>query len=282
MHKCLSALPCRELRPYVRAFAQREVSSSTPDIVQPVPANLESTLELDFGNSPIVEYVNGLSEVGFPTSIVGPHTYRRAWIRLRGPIQSFGVFFQPLGLWQLFQIPISLLVNKAYRAEFVLGNEVLALWQRMAECASFEERVHRVEEYLLCRAAGATARTQVASSALHILQGQGTQSVAKLAHHAALSVRQFERRFLHEIGMRPKLFARIARYQLALDCKLLSPARTWLEIAHEFGYHDQMHMIKDFQSLSGSSPGGILLELGDMRPAASDSCLEPLIKAATA
>jgi AraC-like DNA-binding protein len=282
MHKCVSALPCPELREYVRAFAQREISASTPDILQPVPACLESILELDFGNSPIVEYLNGEIELCRPNSLIGPHTHRRAWIRLRGPVESFGVFFRPLALWQLFQIPIGLLVNRAYSAEAILGSEVLSLRQRMAEPTSFEERVRLVEEYLLRRVANVFAHTEVVSSALDILAFQGAPSVARLANHAALGVRQFERRFGHEIGMAPKLFARIARYQLALDSKVASPARSWLSIAHEFGYHDQMHMIRDFQSLSGSSPGGIVLQLGDMRPAALDASSEPLIQAAIA
>lgn len=151
MHKCVSALPCPELREYVRAFAQREISSSTPDILQPVPACLESILELDFGNSPIIEYLNGVVEWSRPNSVIGPHTHRRAWIRLRGPVESFGVFFRPLALWQLFQIPIGVLVNRAYSAETILGSEVLSLRQRMAERASFEDRVHLVKEYLLRR-----------------------------------------------------------------------------------------------------------------------------------
>jgi AraC-like DNA-binding protein len=267
MHTCVSALPCPGLREYVRAFAQREISSSAPDIVRPVPANLDSTLQLDFGNSTIVEYVNGLSEVASSIAIIGPHTYRRCQIRLSGPIQSFGVFFQPLGLWRLFRIPMGLLVNQAYRAEFLLGNGVWSLWQRMAESVTFEERVHLAEKYLLDRVADICTKTQIVSSALHILHCQGGQSVVSLAGHAGLSVRQFERRFSNEIGMSPKLFARIARYQTALDSKLASPGRSWLEIAHNCGYHDQMHMIKDFQILSGYSPGAILLELGDMRPA---------------
>ena len=53
---------------------------------------------------------------------------------------------------------------------------------------------------------------------------------------------------------------------MAMDAKVTPPARSWLTIAHEFGYHDQMHMIKDFQKLSGDTPSGILSTLGDMRP----------------
>jgi hypothetical protein len=55
---------------------------------------------------------------------------------------------------------------------------------------------------------------------------------------------------------------------MAMDAKLTAPSRSWLTIAHDFGYHDQMHMIKDFQTLSGDCPGGILSQLGGMRPEA--------------
>ena len=62
-------------------------------------------------------------------------------------------------------------------------------------------------------------------------------------------LRQFERSFERDVGVSPKSFARIARFQSALDAKLVSPQRTWLDIAHSFGYHDQMHMIHDFEAL---------------------------------
>jgi hypothetical protein len=37
------------------------------------------------------------------------------------------------------------------------------------------------------------------------------------------------------MGLSPKLFARITRFQKALDAKRISPARTWLDVSHEFG-----------------------------------------------
>ena len=272
MHRCLSALPCPELRGFVRAFAQREIPCSGADIVQPMPACLESILELDFANTPMVEYVSGTTERVGATSVVGPHTHRRGWIRLRGPTDAFSVFFRPLALWQLFRIPIGALVNSRFSAEEMFGREVLSLRHRMAGHASFTERIRLMEEYLLRMARNAVAHTEIVSSALRIVSLQGAPTVANMANHAGMSIRQFERRFLQEIGMAPKLFARIARYQLALDSKVASPARSWLHIAHEFGYHDQMHMIREFRSLSGTSPASILLELGDMRPGAMDAC----------
>jgi transcriptional regulator GlxA family with amidase domain len=99
-------------------------------------------------------------------------------------------------------------------------------------------------------------------------RGHGRRGVAEMAGLASLSVRQFERQFERELGMPPKRFARIARFQFALDAKLVDPGRSWLDVAHGAGYYDQMHLVRDFHSLSGASPTRLVAELGDTRPPA--------------
>ena len=74
-------------------------------------------------------------------------------------------------------------------------------------------------------------------------------------------IRQFERRFRYEIGIPPKLYARIARFEAALRRKAAAPAMQWTDIAHALGYHDQMHMVHDFKRLSGDSPTAICGQL---------------------
>jgi hypothetical protein len=48
------------------------------------------------------------------------------------------------------------------------------------------------------------------------------------------------------------------RFEAALKTKAAFPHLSWTMVAHDFGYHDQMHMIHDFQHLSGETPTGIL------------------------
>jgi hypothetical protein len=61
--------------------------------------------------------------------------------------------------------------------------------------------------------------------------------------------------------MRPKLFARIARFEAALDTKARSATKSWTEVAHEFGYYDQMHMVHDFGEFTDKTPTETLLQL---------------------
>ena len=44
------------------------------------------------------------------------------------------------------------------------------------------------------------------------------------------------------------------------------PGRSWLSVAHEFGYFDQMHMVRDFQLLGGNAPNDVLEQSGDIQP----------------
>jgi transcriptional regulator GlxA family with amidase domain len=59
----------------------------------------------------------------------------------------------------------------------------------------------------------------------------------------------------------PKLFVRIARFQDALDRTTLIPSQSWTTIAHSVGYHDQMHMVRDFHEFAAASPSHAVTEI---------------------
>lgn len=268
MHILQSAPVAPGLKEYVRAYAQRDVKQSSQDLVQPVPASLEHVVEFEFETPPEIEYRDGRREHGYRIAVVGSHTRPGINVHLNGRIQSFGIFFQPLGLWQLFRIPASELPDRAYRGEELLGRSIDELWFKLAEQSSFEARVATVNAYLLERAARISGRTPTMKAAMDLFEHRGVFRIDDLARQTGVSVRHFERLFLNDLGMRPKLFARIARFQMALDVKLHRPQRSWLAISQDLGYHDQMHLIRDFQDLCGAAPKSILSDLGDTRPPA--------------
>jgi AraC-like DNA-binding protein len=251
----------------VRTFAEREVNSPVLEIVQPYPATLDYVLAFDFlGGLPILEYCDGRPGETYQMALVGPYTSRRANFRLRGIVDSFGIFFQPFGFWRLFGIPSKECVNNAHAADDVLGKQMRELWERLAESKSFKHRVDVAEVFLSSALARASKRTHIMNSAHHLIHVDPNTPVSELARVTGLSVRQYERRFEADAGMSPKLYARITRYLTALDLKLARPTRSWLGIAHDTGYCDQMHMVKEFQLLAGAPPERLFAELVDARP----------------
>ena len=271
MDRIRSAIPDISLKPYVRGYAQRQVSTHGSVILQPFPASLEQILEFDFGDPLLIDYHDGQSESLGPVTVAGAQSFRRASLRFHGRIESFAVFFQPFGLWQLFGLPNSELRDRAYPGNDLFGRAAARLWMQMAEAVFFEKRVEIIESFLRKKATTAAQPTPLMAAGTHIFQRHGITKIATVADGCGLGLRQFERRFKADVGVTPKLFAKISRFQMALDTKLRTPNVSWMQIAHDCGYHDQMHMLHDFQSLSGDSPTSLLVQLGDTRPLALSS-----------
>jgi AraC-like DNA-binding protein len=268
MHTLRVRLPRSELRAYVRTFVQRNIGHTTSVVVEPTTAQLEQILAFDFGTPVEALYSDGRVQVIDATSVGGAQTSFACHMHLRAGAESFGVFFQPTGFSLLFGIPICELTNRQGDSSAIVGQSVRTLWNQMGESSSFEDRVLIVEEFLMYRAARIQARGMITTAADYIFRQHGAGRIADVANRGSTGLRQFEREFHREIGAPPKVFARIARFQSALDAKVSAPKRTWLDIAHSFGYYDQMHMIRDFKSLGRDSPTQLIAQLGDSRPPA--------------
>ena len=78
---------------------------------------------------------------------------------------------------------------------------------------------------------------------------------------SGLSHRQFRRKFAEQVGIPPKLYARINRLQHALQLKTECPTLTWIDVTYRAGYFDQTHLVNDFKSLTGEVPSRFLAML---------------------
>lgn len=267
MHRLEIARPSRELLRYVRGYAQRRTHMSSTVVFQPCPANLETTLNFEFG-APLCIRRHGRQFQSHDVDVVGLQTQMCAEVGLYGDIDTFAAFFHPAGFGALFGMPVSELLNQSCELTSILGWRVRSLWNEMGESSSFSGRVCILERFLRERASCAPYGDTIVVAANHLIASHGNVRMPDLARQCGFGLRHFERRFRATMGVTPKQFARVARFQTALDTKVAFPRRSWLDIAHTLHYHDQMHMIHDFQRLGGDSPGRLIEQLGDMRPLA--------------
>jgi AraC-like DNA-binding protein len=233
-----------------------------------MPAYLETVIHFDFADLISVRSSARGLEVARPLAIVGPHTQAGNSLRFEGSIDSFAIFLQPTALWSLFRVPTSTVMESHFDAEVVLGAAVGELWHVLAELRSFVERVSAAEKFIYRAAETGPGETQTTAAASLLARYGGRIAIPDLATRMNISVRQLERSFLRELGITPKRFARVARFQAALDARVGRPERSWLDIANESGYHDQMHLVHDFHALSGLTPTFTFQRLGDSRPSA--------------
>lgn len=81
----------------------------------------------------------------------------------------------------------------------------------------------------------------------------GDMPVSQAADVYGKSLRQFERQFQQTVGVGPKLYARIERFQRAAR-RVSASTQSLAEIAAELGYSDQSHMSHEFRRFSGLPP----------------------------
>jgi AraC-like DNA-binding protein len=246
----------------VRCYGHREASFETAPVVRPLPASPELLLVFYFREPYTVHFrETGVEELAPGNVVVGPQTYCRTKIEARGAFESFSIHFQPAGFHHLFGIDMTELTNQAWEGNAVLGRKIAGLEQCLGEARDFDCRVRIAEQFLRREAAGAGVPDGVSMAARNIIRNGGSLRIGEIAAEAGLSERQFERRFLRQVGIMPKLYSRIARFNHALEGKIVAPARTWADVASESGYYDQMHLLHDFRSMADESPTGFLAQL---------------------
>jgi len=132
-----------------------------------------------------------------------------------------------------------------------------ALRGDVASRARGEEMLEGLEAALSDAIARRARRDRPAAPAVRLaLARGGLVRVDALARRLGIGRRQIERLFRERVGVSPKLFLRVVRFQRALSC-LRAPARRqpWAEIAAALGFYDQSHLIRDFRELAGAPPG---------------------------
>jgi AraC-like DNA-binding protein len=181
-------------------------------------------------------------------------TQRRGELYTSGKVDTFAILFQPSALGLLFGLPAQEFADQDFGAEDVFGAIIARFHEQLADCDTLEERISVANRFLLQRAVAAPDRDGISLAATLILRRTCGTWIPDMAGQAGMGLRQFERKFVQQVGVSPRLFARIARFEAALDWMARSPQGSWTEVAHHFGYYDQMHMLHDFSRFTGETP----------------------------
>ena len=75
--------------------------------------------------------------------------------------------------------------------------------------------------------------------------------VGDVARQVQLSHRRFIELFTERVGMTPKRYARVRRFQRALGLVNGHGAPAWAQVALDCGYFDQAHLCRDWAEFTG-------------------------------
>lgn len=177
-----------------------------------------------------------------------------------------GVHFKPGGAFPFLGLSADELSGTHIDLQGIWGREAAEIRERLCASSSSVHRFRLLENSLSSRLFRPLEHHPAVSLALEGFRFNNSRAVVrKLVRNAGLSHRRFIDVFRFEVGLKPKLFNRVQRFQKVLAMIHRIPAPDWAQLSLEHGYFDQSHLIRDFLAFSGFSPADYLCRLRNLR-----------------
>lgn len=177
-------------------------------------------------------------------------------VRSHGGAHCLQIDLTPLGAYRFFGRPMHELTERMVHLDDLGDRTIAGLRQRLGEERSWRRRFAIAEAAMLPRLAGGRAPSAaVAWAYRRIVETGGGARIGAIAERLEWSRKHLAARFHEEVGMGPKMIARIARFNRAQTLAASGDADGWADIAAVCGYADQAHLVREFSALAGATPG---------------------------
>ncbi|MFO1251590.1 MAG: AraC family transcriptional regulator [Inhella sp.] len=182
-------------------------------------------------------------------------------LRPLGPVRCLGVHFEPAGLAAWMGGDLRRFTGRIEDLDWALGLDLRGLSQTLAAMPQ-PQALEALQDWLetLPRRPPDPRLTQ----AVQALSGRPLAELPALAAELGWSERQLRRRFEAAVGLGPKRFQRLVRFQRVFAQAREHEAQAWVEAALDGGYCDQAHFSREVRTFCGASPRELLRELSPL------------------
>ena len=194
--------------------------------------------------------------------VVGPH--ERAILAKALPASHiFGITCRPGRAFPFLQTPVVDLRNAIIPLDLLWSSKAQRLLEQLHDAKRTDERldlVNRVLSRMLARySTGVDLR--VDSAVREIFRSNGLIRTRILADMLAMSRRKLAKGFEKHVGIPPKRLSRIVRFHRVIKTLDEHGINSWSSAVSDLDYHDQSHMIRDFNDFCGQPPREYFAEL---------------------
>jgi len=262
-------LPPAELAAYVKYFWQcdHRLGTSQPMVIHKIVDD-SSGIIIQRNSRGDTAFFNSDHTAIAPALIYGKFT-KPLHVYAGSSYESFGVTLTSHGLHTLFGIDADEMTNRCIAIADFFGPTAQ---ERLIFCDK-RNRITLLRDFLREHIRkGNTADTLLLHCVQAIKDRRGHVGIKDLLEKYDISERRLERKFRQQIGVSPKLFTRIIKFQHAMDHLTKQRGGSLCEIAHELDYIDQSRFIRYVREFSGYTPNIIrknsrdFLMLGEDEP----------------
>lgn len=253
-----------------------EFNNHTPD--PPLDRHIESmfhykdfvpdhTIErvIPTGHLFLIFELDGIPRNTFDNDTLQPDaTFTEAWISgmqtgcitisAHEQSEMFVVQFKPAGAFPFLHLPVCELNDRIVPAAELAGEEILVLREQLLNGKAPEDKFRTMETWLNNRFDKTKVSPASLLKALDRLQEEPVSMLADVVEEYPHTQKHMIDQFKKYVGLTPKVYQRILRFNEILQKIRDKEQITWAEIAYRCGYSDQSHFIKEFNHFSGFNP----------------------------
>jgi AraC-like DNA-binding protein len=247
--------PAHALQPYIECYwFLRARLPESHGLEEVVFTDARADLMFNFGD-PYQRRVAGdtHSQVVRAPNLDGQRR-RPVHISQAGAIDLVGVRFRPGGLAAFLPLPIHELADQVLDIRAMFGGAGDELAERLFEAVMPQRQRPLLDHFFLARLQLRPEQRAVAALADRIERQHGRAPIAELSASYGYSIRTMDRMFQQTIGLSPKFYSRLVRFQGLLGSLVHQLDIRWADTIDAHGYYDQAHLIHEFRSFTGMRP----------------------------
>lgn len=171
----------------------------------------------------------------------------------------------PIGARRLFGIPLHELTRRVVSLPDLLPRRHARIADRLGELDTWDARFDALEDLIDELTAAPSDRARVVSWALSRIEATGgAVGMGELARQLGYSAKHVIALFHDQVGMPPKLYARLVRFSRLVQRLKTSSGQSFAELALDAGYYDQAHLVREVKAFTGTTPTEVKTALVDL------------------
>ena len=173
------------------------------------------------------------------------------YLRNTGNSGMIGIKLYPTAFYEIFEISVQGCTDKVLPLQEVLTESEIPITASGFQYLPTLTKVASLEDWL--EGYRPNYQPKVRSMVQEIMAKNGLVNLDQLAQNSGFGLRQAERLFKKAIGITPKFFSRIVRFNHIFKI-IEAKEESWISIALQSGFFDQSHFIKNFKEFTGEDP----------------------------
>lgn len=174
------------------------------------------------------------------------------YLKNSGVSRVLGVKLKPAAFTQLYKVSAHIFTDKVVDLSTISEIKDAPFPEELNDSKTVDEQVSILNQHFYTLSSAYNYGRADRAVDL-ILSAKGIISVSELCAALYISERQLERIFRQYIGLSPKYYCRIIRFNYIFQ-SIQNKDNTWMDIVHNAGYYDQSHFIRNFKAFTGEEP----------------------------